>query len=123
MKQPYFPEPPPAKDDSPYRESPREPDEPLPLPKAIVVSRPEPLPEESRAPKVTRAEARALLAVQQNQRRQHVRARILVAPVTLLLWRYGHSLGVARWVVYPLLAVSLVILGLEIKRIWRRTQL
>jgi hypothetical protein len=135
MKQPYFPDPTKPKEASPYREpQPKLASAPTEAP-AVVVSRPEPVAEEAPvapprpaetklpSPELTQMEARALLAVDRNRHMQYFRTRILVVPITLVLWRYGRTLGVVRWLVYPLLAVSLVLVVLEIKRIWRRTEL
>lgn len=131
MKQPYFPDPTKPKEASPYREPQPKASPPADAP-AVVVSRPEPVAEEpiepTRAPlpksvssEVSQLEARALLAVDRNRNVQYFRTRILVVPITLALWRYGR--GLVGWLVYPLLAVSLVLVVLEIKRIWRRTEL
>jgi hypothetical protein len=135
MKPPYFPDPPKPKEASPYREPQPKPEASRDEPPAVVVSRPEPLLEEEpvvarrTAPtkdagaQVTHMEARALLAVDRNRHTQYFRARLLVLPLTLVLWRYGRMLGAIQWLVYPLLALSIVLVVLEIKRIWRRTEL
>ena len=72
---------------------------------------------------VTALEARALLAVDRNQNVQYFRRRMLLLPAAYVLWRYGRVFGVVHLLAYPLLAASLVMLGLEIRRVWRRTEL
>jgi hypothetical protein len=136
MKPPYFPEPTKPKEASPYREA----DIPAgaeKAPPAVVASRPEPLREDEPPAKpleattatsqvtaeTTRLEARALLAVHRNQHKLPIRTRLLLLPVTLGLWRLGGTSGAIGWLVYVLLAISLVLVVLEVRRVWRRTAL
>lgn len=128
MKPPYFPEPPKGKEASPYREP-----EPVASHKhaaAVVVSRPEPLDDDPPPAKrptkpaswnLTPLEARALLAIDRGTHTKPSRAKLLLLPITLAVWRYGDAFGALRWVLYPLATVSLAFVLLEIRRIWRRT--
>ncbi len=135
MKPPYFPDPAKPKEASPYREAQAPSSAPGSAPAALV-SRPEPPPEVAPAkrtkakpnaekPKtaLTPGEAQALLAVDRGRGAHTVRARLFVVPLTYVLWRYGSSFSGVRPLVYPLFILSVVLVVLEIRRIWQRTAL
>jgi hypothetical protein len=146
MKRPYFPEPEKPRGDSPYR---REAAAPKPREgerEAVVVSRPEPPREEledkpaspvllskaapARAAKaepsatdVNRMRARALLVGDAAQNTKKLRARIFIVPFALTAINYRNLFPGFQLLAFAALALSVWVVVVEVRRVWRRTEL